>query len=142
MADREPDRLDLDRGPHQRDIEQILAADVGDAKAALSDADDQAARYQPRQALAQWRRADVVALDQVDDAKPRAGARWPARMSCSTSVAARSLKVAASVTGWLGLGSGAGIATLTSGRVWKVRAWTVAFSAMTSPRSTRPVARL
>src|SRR4051812_33961540 len=39
------------------------------------------------------------------------GARWPARMSCSTSVAARSLKVAASITGRLAGRSCAGIAT-------------------------------
>ena len=58
MGDREPDRLDLDRGPHEGDVEQVLAADFGDAKAALPDADDQPARHQPRQALAQRRRAD------------------------------------------------------------------------------------
>src|SRR6266478_2951953 len=37
------------------------------------------------------------------------GARWPAKISCSTSVAARSLKVPASLAGWLGLRSGAGM---------------------------------
>ena len=43
----EPDGLDLDRGAHGGDVEQILAADVGDAKPALSGADDQPARHQP-----------------------------------------------------------------------------------------------
>src|ERR1044072_153858 len=38
-----------------------------------------------------------------------AGARWPARMSCSSSMAARSLSVVASVTGRFGWRSEAGI---------------------------------
>src|ERR1044072_3152947 len=38
-----------------------------------------------------------------------AGARWPARMSCSTSMAARSLSVVASDTGRVGWRSEAGI---------------------------------
>ncbi len=62
LIDGEPQRLDLDHGAHPRDVEQILAADFGDPKTALSDADDQAARDQPRQSLAQRRRADLVAL--------------------------------------------------------------------------------
>jgi hypothetical protein len=60
-------------GTHPRDIGEILAADVGDAKTALADADDQPARHQPGQALAQRRGADIVALHQIDDAEPRAG---------------------------------------------------------------------
>ena len=66
------DRLDLDRGAHMRDVEQVITADVGDAKSALSDADDQTARHQPRQSLAQRRGADVIALHEIDDAEPRA----------------------------------------------------------------------
>ena len=72
MDDGQPQRLDLDDGAHAGDVEQILAADVGDAKAALADADDQPARHQPRQSLAQRRGADLVALHEIDDAEPRA----------------------------------------------------------------------
>src|SRR5439155_18681128 len=49
VEDGEPDGLDLDRRPHAGDVGEILAADLGDAEAALADADDQAARHQPRQ---------------------------------------------------------------------------------------------
>ncbi len=73
LADREPQRLDLDHGAHPRDIQEILAADVGYAETALADADNQSPRYQPGQPLAQRRGADLVTLDEIDDAKPRAG---------------------------------------------------------------------
>src|SRR5260221_143005 len=43
LGDGEPDSLDLDRGAHAGDVGQILAADIGDAKTALPDPDDQAA---------------------------------------------------------------------------------------------------
>src|ERR1700682_5903825 len=39
IDDGEPDRLDLDRGAHAGDVGQILAADVGAAKTALSGPD-------------------------------------------------------------------------------------------------------
>ena len=73
VPDGEPQRLHLDHGAHLRNVEQILAADVGDAKAALADADNQSPRYQPGQAFAQRRGADLVALHQIDNAKTRAG---------------------------------------------------------------------
>src|ERR1044072_3928654 len=70
IDDGEPDGLDFDRRAHGGDVEEILAADVSEAKAALSGANDQPARHQPRQALAQRRRADLVALHEVDNAEP------------------------------------------------------------------------
>src|SRR5712671_2076716 len=36
----EPQRLQLDHGAHPRDIQQVLATDVGDPKAALADTDN------------------------------------------------------------------------------------------------------
>src|SRR6202012_5392384 len=50
----------------------IVAADVGNPEAALADADDQSARDQPRQPLADRCGADFVALREFDDAEPRA----------------------------------------------------------------------
>ena len=70
---RQPQRLLLDHRAHPCDVDEIVTADLGDAKAALPDADDQAARHQPRQSLAQRRRPDLVALGKLDDPKPRAG---------------------------------------------------------------------
>ena len=42
-------RLDLDDGAHPRNIQQVLAADVGHAKTTLADPDDQPSGYQPGQ---------------------------------------------------------------------------------------------
>jgi len=69
----EPKRFDLDHRAYPRNILQVLAADVGDPKSALADSDDQSPGNQPGQAFAQRRGADVVALHQIDDSKPRAG---------------------------------------------------------------------
>ena len=41
VRDGEPQRLDLDHRAHPRNIQQVLAADVGYPKAALADPDDQ-----------------------------------------------------------------------------------------------------
>ena len=100
VQDGKSQRLDLDHGAHLRDVEQILAADIGDAKAALADADDQPARYQPRQSLAQRRGADLVALDQIDDAQTRARRESAGDdVALDQTFAARSLKVSATSAG-------------------------------------------
>ena len=142
MDDREPDGLDFDRGAHGGDVEQILAADIGDAKAALSGADDQPARHQPRQAFAQRRRADLVALHEVDDAEPRSRRQMPGQdvlldqhrraLGQRGGLGHRSVRLA---VGSLHRQS------LTSGPASRCRAWIAASFASTSLRSTRPVAR-
>src|SRR4029079_10100592 len=71
IDDGEPDGLDLDRRAHRGDIEQILAADIADTTPAPPGAHDQLGRHQAREALAQRRRADLVALHEGDDAEPR-----------------------------------------------------------------------
>ena len=73
MRHREPQRLDLDHRTHLRNVLQVLAADVGHPETALTDSDDQSPGNEPGQAFAQRRGADVVALDQIDDSKARAG---------------------------------------------------------------------
>ena len=73
LRDGEPQRLDLDHRAHPRDIQEVVAADVGHPKTALADSDDQSPGNQSGQAFAQRRGADLVALDQIDNSKARAG---------------------------------------------------------------------
>ena len=142
IDDGEPDGLDLDRGAHAGDVEQILAADVGDAKAALPGAHDQPARHQPRQAFAQRRRADLVALHEVDDAEPRSR-----RQMTGQDVLLDQRGRALAQRGGLGRRSarlavgGRHRQSLTSGPASRCRAWIAASSATTSPRSTSRAAR-
>ena len=55
------------------DVGEVLARNAFDAKAALADRVDEAARDEARQRLAQRRRADAEARRHLGDAEPRAG---------------------------------------------------------------------
>ena len=69
----EPQRLAFDHAADAHDVGEILARDRLDAKAALADGVDEAARGQPRQRLAQRRRADAVARRRLGDAEAAVG---------------------------------------------------------------------
>jgi len=73
VRDGQPERLDLDHRAHPRNVQQVLAADIGHPKTALADPDDQSPGNQPGQAFAQRRGADFVSLDQIVDSEARAG---------------------------------------------------------------------
>src|ERR1700676_5405596 len=142
-SDRKPDRLDLDRGAHQGDVEQVFAADIGDAKAALSGADDQPARHQPRQAFTQRCRADVIALHQIDDTKPgsrreQAGENVLLDQRCRAFAQRRGFGHWSTRREFLSRHC----ETLISGQAYWVRVWIAAFSGTTSPRSTIRAARV
>src|SRR5271170_4185148 len=66
-------RLPLDQSANADDVGEILARNRLDAKSALADRVDEAARGEPRKRLAHRRRADAVTRRRIRDAEPAAG---------------------------------------------------------------------